>query len=350
MKAKSMKLRTLITLHALYKYTDENHRMNGVKLNKFLAPYGLQCHQPVLTDTVKRLREFGVDVKSKGEWDNQGVWIEDRPLSNDVLDKLVFAVCTNPLLSDGQADEILSNIKPLVTVYQEPMLKRSVSAGEAAGISPRLYHIYSVTHKAIQEKRRVQYTLEDVRYDEERQGVYVEPRWERLYTPKYLCRRGEDIYMFGYDHARRQVAAVNLKDVVEARPAFKHAGDIVERALEHMKDIDPLDYIPGEVHKPIYCGPAEFRCRGQYVGELYRRFGPPEGAVEKDSRCRTVYRVSKAVIEPETLLWLEGIPGHGIRLCGPPGLVEAVRRHYRDASDTLTSSKLPACPPKELDS
>ena len=64
MKAKAMKLRMLITLHALFKYTDKDHQMNTAKLNEFLRPVGLEFRGgTALSDTVRVLRDFGLDVR-----------------------------------------------------------------------------------------------------------------------------------------------------------------------------------------------------------------------------------------------------------------------------------------------
>ena len=52
MKAKSMKMRFLITLYALFRHSDEDHRLNTSKINEFLRPYQLDCTGRVLNDTV----------------------------------------------------------------------------------------------------------------------------------------------------------------------------------------------------------------------------------------------------------------------------------------------------------
>ncbi len=122
MKVKSAKLRTFAILYAFYKYSDEKHRLNSSSLNKLLAPYGLECDKSVIRNTVKRLREFGVNVGYKGFWGTAGFWLADRPLSDDKLNELIYAVRSNPNLSTEQANSILNSLKPLVTVYQENLL------------------------------------------------------------------------------------------------------------------------------------------------------------------------------------------------------------------------------------
>ncbi len=229
MKVKSVKLRTLVSLLAFYKYTDEKHRLNSTRLNEFLKPYGLDGDKAVIRDTVKQLREFGVNVGYKGFWGTAGYWIADRPLNDEQLNKLIFAVSTNPLLSQEQTREILSALKPLVTVYQEPMLDLTVDSDERNGLNPALYGVYEVTRRAIQEKRRVQYTIS---------------QQERLYTPKCLYQTAGHLYMVGYNHHQECPTAVDLNDVAEAKPAPRHSPDVVKWALGMVDEIAPQSLIP----------------------------------------------------------------------------------------------------------
>lgn len=123
-KRKMLKLTTIISLYALFKHTDEEHRLNSVKLNEFLRPYGLECSgYKTLNKTIKALRMLGVEIKCKGWGSDKGFYVVNRPLNNDELNILVYAVTTNPNLSNEQIDEVLQSIKPFVTVYQEGLLK-----------------------------------------------------------------------------------------------------------------------------------------------------------------------------------------------------------------------------------
>ena len=342
MKAKSMKLRFLLTLHTLFKYTDKEHRLHTSKLNEVLRPYGLDCTGRVLSDTVSVLREFGFDVRNRGVWDNQGVWIENRPLSDEALRGLIFAVSTNPFLSREQSNDILGTLRPLVTVYQEPLLTSIVNTMDRDPPSNTLFNDYVTVSEAIRQERRVLYTVSRIRYDKETGEVYSVNEWDTLFTPKYLCQTDERLYMVGYNNTDRRVEAVDLRYVHNVRFSFKHNDPNIEKVREQLENIDPRDYIPEKRRQLIYKGPAVFRCRGQYLEDLVSMFGAPDGAVEKDARCRAVFRVEEAEIWPETLAWLSSVPGHGIRIKGPEGLTEAVRAYFEDEAKVLLDPSLRA--------
>lgn len=334
-KPKSMKLRTLVTLHALLKYSDANHRMNSVKLNEFLRPYRLDCTSRVLSDTVRVMQEFGLDVRYKGEWDSQGVWIENRPLPDHELKRLIFAVTTNPHLSRDQATEILQFLKPFVTVYQEKLLEGFVDAEPTIEADDALYWAYSVIYEAITAGRRVRYSIDYTKYDPRAQMVEPCRQWETLFTPKCIYQTQSSLFMVGYNNTDRRADAVNLKDIASIRLAFKHKDPKASLVKQWIEGIIPRNIVPGENQEIIYEGPATFQCRGQYVTELYNRFGVPDGPVVKDARCRTIYPVRQVTVSSETLFWLSQVPDYGIRIMGPEKLTEAVRDYYAHLSTTL---------------
>lgn len=335
-KPKSMKLRTLVTLHALYKYSDAEHRMNTVKLNEHLRPYNVNCTTSrVLNDTVRIMREFGIDVRNKGEWENQGIWIENHPLPLHELNRLIFAVTTNPHLSKSQATEILQSLKPFVTVYQEDLLQAFVDTQPQEDPDDMLYWTFSVIQEAVSQKRRVRYKVDYTKYNAEAQTIEQTQEWATLFTPKCIYQTQGQLYMVGFNNTDRRIDAVNLKDISSIKLAFKHRDPHADTVSEQIAGIVPQDWVPGERQKKIYEGPVTFRCRGQYVSELFRRFGAPDGPVVKDARCRTTYNVNRATITSETLFWLSQVPDHGIRLEGPGPLRAVVEAYYANLSKDL---------------
>ena len=159
-KPQSSKLRLLVTLHTLFKYSDAKHRFNNKKLNEYLLPYNVDFKEHiVLKDTVRVMQEIGIDVRSSGYWGSYGVWIEDRPLSEDALKRLVFAISTNPHLSNAEATKILQSLTPLVTAYQESLLQSQVVTSRDDEQSQKLYKIYSVILEAISANKAVRCIL-----------------------------------------------------------------------------------------------------------------------------------------------------------------------------------------------
>lgn len=332
-KPNSVKLRTLLTLRALLKYSDEQHRMNSVTMNEHLRPYGLECHQRVLGETVSALREFGFDIRRKGY--KQGFWMEERPLSDDAADRLVFAVTTNPYLSEAQANEALQSLKPFVTVYREGKLAGMPHKTLSDEPSDTLYKTYTIVREAIAAGRRVQYTVDNIKYIRAIQAVEKCEQWYTLFTPKQLCQSKDGFYMIGYNHVDECVMAVNLRDIISIRIPAKMRAPKADEIDEQLGELNPADFVPCEQRDVVYEGPVTFQCRGQYVSALFRRFGEPDGPVVKNSRCRTTYNVKSIKLTSEDLFWLSQIPGNGIRMVGPTLLKEAVQAYYQQLADQL---------------
>lgn len=85
-----------------------------------------------------------------------------------------------------------------------------------------LYWTYSVIHEAIAAKRHVRYTVDYVKYDKETQSVEKKSEWMTLFTPKCIYQTKNNLFMVGYNNTDRRIAAVNLKDIISIKLAFKH--------------------------------------------------------------------------------------------------------------------------------
>lgn len=210
----SVKLRMLITLQALYKYTDKNHRMNSVRLNEFLRPFGMESGYRVISDTVKVLQEFGIKVAKNSNKTNHNVWIEDRPLPDPILMKLIFALRTNPYITQEQTDEILESIRPILTVYQEPLLQTEYV--DLSSLSNKdYYQICSVLLEAIQSEKRVIIT--------------TEKESSITFSPFILNWKNGALCAQGYDHKMKTVKTIMILDIQHIKIERKNSKSIRDK-------------------------------------------------------------------------------------------------------------------------
>ena len=203
-KAKSIKLRIFITLQALTKHADKNHGLNSLTLNEYLRPYGLDCSNKYFRNTIKALREFGVDVKRKN-----GVWINNRPLTDERLQILAFALSTNPYITKEQAEEVLEGVKPFITIYQEELLNNYVSLSATNVSDNSLYTNYSVIKKALLNNAQIKFTT----FNSERipQNKYT------VFTPKSICQNKNGLYLIGSNHSTNRSEKVALKAIYNVK-------------------------------------------------------------------------------------------------------------------------------------
>lgn len=321
MKAKSTKLRLLITLHALYKHSDAEHRINTVRLNEYLKPYGLEYAKGPLGENIKSLREFGLDIRFKHGWHDQGFWIEDRPLSSVKLNKLIYAVTSNPRINKKEAAEILEDLKPIVTTYQEEELFSVFDTNSTDTIKEKFYEFFSIVREAIRKNLRVMFSVVKAEYDHTTESVQLVERKPILFSPKHLYQDNKNMYMVGYDYAHKKVQAVCFKDISSVRLVQKYSTPVVELIKEKLHNIDPRDYIPKENCPVLYKGPADFRCNSRLVNALYKCFGLPACSSKYDNQKRIIYSVQETEITIELLSWLSK---SGICIEGPVELRDSI--------------------------
>jgi len=170
-------------------------------LNEYLKPYGLECTRVALSGMLTAFREYGLEIKEKGLWDKHGYWIENPLISSETLENLIFAVSTNPHLTQEQATAILSSLKPFVTVYQEPMLTSIYSS--INGSDDRLRTIYNTVHQAVVQNKIVFYSK------------LSSPDEQLRMLPKCIYPLDGALYMVGYVPIERTIKAVSFDEINE---------------------------------------------------------------------------------------------------------------------------------------
>lgn len=246
-KDNSYKSRTLLAIYTLWKHTDEGHKISSPAISKYLEPYGLKYTDKALRDTVRKLRDLGIDIRSTGqETGRSRVWWANRPLCDETLDKLVFAVKTNPYISADQEADIMESLVLLVTEFQEEKLKGSIKRLEKTECNENMYKFYSVAQCAIERGEKVIYKKKDIKYDSKTK-MYEEIVSKAMsFTPNCVCEKSGILYMFGYNHTKRQIEAVPIEDILTIQLHSKCKGRKGEKRdieAESLNTVDPTQYI-----------------------------------------------------------------------------------------------------------
>lgn len=342
MKVKSATLRTLLIAYALFKYSDEQHKLNITKLNAYLKQYGLECKTRALLNTVNALKSCGINVKNTLEYDGRAHWIENRPLKDYELRKLIFAITTNPYLSDAQTSEILSSLKTLVTVFQDSLLVNSIRSMSINSADEKLINTYAIVHEAILTNRRVVYCSNYLKVNRATGTVKEIPSYKCLFTPKEICLRDDKLFMVGYHHILKRIMAIDLNKISDISIS-KQQNVKNKNAVEHIQsllcEMNSNDYLPCQKDMVIYQGPITLMFKGKYLDEIYKRFGAPSEPVKQDTQALTQYVVESAKLTVRDLVWISELPDLGVRLKGPGALVESVKKYYNDTSRIIIDAR-----------
>lgn len=341
MKAKSIKLRMLITMIALMKHSDEEHRLNTRKLNMFLNPYGLECDNRSIADTIRVMKEYGFNIQSKGAGFAYGAWLEDRPLDAENLNALIFAVSTNPYISKSESERILQLLSPFVTSFQEPLLKSWVDKLYEPDGNNNLCKKYTTIREAISANRGLRYNATFYQYDNEKKEIITENKWLRI-TPKSIYQHDGVLYMIGYNHDTRHVEAVDLSFINDVKFFYQNT-EPTAYTNQILASIEPKKHIENTDKKSnhfFYKGPIELNCKKKYFRELHEMFGPPCEPVDRDSRGKYTYTVSNTKLDTEKLNYIANVIDNGISIIGPKVLVDKIHTYYEAISKVITSPRM----------
>ena len=167
------------------------------------------------------MQEIGIDVRSSGYWGSYGVWIEDRPLSEDALKRLVFAISTNPYLSNAEATKILQSLTPLVTAYQESLLQSQVVTSRDDEQSQKLYKIYSVILEAISANKAVRCILAHTQNVRNSGDIQIQKANGILFIPEKVYCTEDKLFVSGHMGTEQKRIIMKLQDIVNIELANK---------------------------------------------------------------------------------------------------------------------------------
>jgi len=335
MKPKSTKMRFLLTLQALWKFSDEKHRFTNPKMNKYVEPYNLTCTKHSFENTVQVLREFGFDVRTNGFPSHQGFWIEDRILSDDNIRSLIFAVTTNPYITKKRAKDTLLCLLPIVSSFQEPLLKEYIEFVPDNHADDSFYNKHKIICEAIAYKRRIRYSTPYLKCDAVSKRVLKSARPHVTFTPKCIYQAGYKWYVLGYNNVTKKTESVDLDTIDDIKLAFTHNDPKAAETYKITEQIDVQDHI--ECSDVIYEGPAVFRCHNQHVGLLWDLFGEPKEISKDKARTHTIYSIENTRITVEKLNKIITKRTQGIQIVGPEPLKNSVLAYYNQMCGALLS-------------
>lgn len=335
------KLLDFTILKVMWKHTDFKHRINTSKLNAYLKEYGLKCEDRCTGNVIKIMREIGIDVRQSTPKTKHGVWIEKRPLSDENLKKIIFAVSTNPYITKEQATEILSPLKTFVTVYQEDSLVGIIEKDTEFSCDSNILGHLAVITEAIQKNRRIQYKNKTIKYHRTTESLFEKESSWNIFVPKYLLQKDKEIYLIGYDNKKKRVETINIKYITDVKIPQKKELENYEMITRILEEINPKEHLSGHKETVLYKGNVTFICHEHFVGSLYEKFGPPEGPIQRNTKKFIAYTVAEAKITPAVLHWIAEFEDRSIRLKGPEELAKCVREYCAECSEVVTDLRIP---------
>lgn len=335
-KPKSNKLRTLVILRTLFKYSDATHPIGLRVINEQLRPYALECNRGTLSRTLETLEEFGINVSCNTQKYTANVWIKENLFSDEDISCLILALTTNSHISKAQAAQLLEKLKSFVTVYQEPLLKNIVESVEDETDSS-LVDVFSVIQEACCKKRKIQYTTDCLKYNNDYTSVSMKQSYPVEFSPKCIYKDGNKLFMVGIPDDDLLPRAVNLKDITSIKIITKPIPEKDMQKAVISPDLFSDRCIPDQKNTIVYQGPITFRFRGRYLRSLFLRFGPPSSQIKRSNRSIITYPIEGITLTSEDLHWLSRIPGFGIRVIGPDAAVEAIAMFYKEVASELVN-------------
>lgn len=328
-KGENQKIKLLCLLEIFLKETDDEHGLTLREIVSRLAEKNITVERKTLYDDFEVLREFGIDVISTNAGRSTRYFLGSRILELPEMKLLVDSIQASKFITEKRSREMIHKLEQLVSKYQAKELNRQVVIADRgkAGNKQNTINVDKI-YTAINQNAQIRFHY--FQWSVEREQIlrrngdwyYVSP-WAMLWNDS-------NYYLVAYDNASE---------------------DIRHFRVDKMLNIDILDRerVGHELFSQFNVARYSKRMFGMYGGEektvflegenalagvLIDRFGDDLLMTKKDDEHFTA-SVTVAMSH-QFIGWLFGL-GNGIRVTGPPDVLEEVKRasetFYRTYSD-----------------
>ncbi len=306
------KKKLLCLLQILLSETDPEHTLTLPELLQRLESAGIPAERKSIYDDIETLRSAGVAIGTRKRKTYQ-YFMEKRTFSQEELLLLAGAVKTAPFLSDQRAEELVSKLGVLCSVYQAEKLKQEIFAEAGSGQAEKaLPAAAELLCRAISENRKVRVTLREWQLTLQGKPEYaaVEGAEPAVISPEKLLVKEGRCTLLALDEKQRELCFPLEKleglELLSEKRDLGNAAEPEEKNKKAEKVI--LEFSPDR------------------LSAVTERFGA-DFTVESSGKNR-VRAVLKAGTEPGLFVWLFS-QGPEVRLMAPKKLVEQFRERTK---------------------
>lgn len=205
--ASEQKKRLLYLREYLLKYTDEEHALSRLEIERALAEQGFDFGRKTFYDDIDALKESGLDIvstKSK----TVRYYVGNREFQLSEVKLLIDAVGCSRFFTLKKTEELISKLECLTSVYQADLLKRQVFVkNRVKSMNETIYYAIDVIHNAINMDRSVCFKYFKWIVGEDNKPAMAFRHRGELYevSPWGVSWSDGNYYMIGFDHKDRIV-------------------------------------------------------------------------------------------------------------------------------------------------
>ena len=250
------RIRTILIMEMLYKYTDEDHPATSGDIREYLEGKGIVVNRKTMAEDIQTLLDMDYGIVMVRSSPNKFFW-GDRVFELPELKLLVDAVSSSRFITDKKSKKLIKKLRTLTCEPQSEFLKKHITAtGHTKADNTKLYYIVDTITDAIIHKKKIQFKYYD--YNSKKEKVFKHDGYDYIVSPYELYWNEDYYYVVGYSVKHQDVCSFRvdrlyrpkvLEENAESKPrGFKvrdyadkifsmYGGEDVEVTLECQNDM-----------------------------------------------------------------------------------------------------------------
>lgn len=322
----NQKLKLLYLYQILLDKTDDTHSIGTQQIIDELDSMGISAERKSIYTDIKALTEYGADIIGEKKGRSYEYHIGNRQFELAELKLLVDAVQSSRFITRKKSKELIRKIEGLTSTHQAKELQGQVFVAQRIKtMNESIYYNIDMLHSAINNNRKVRFQYFNWSVDKEQEfrhgGEYY------CVSPWGVCWNDEWYYLIAFDDKLQEIRHYRVDKMkkltlTEDSRTGKESFDSLDMALYAKKRFGMYDGEEERVH---------LICRNDHAGVIIDRFGKDISFFKVDDEHFEV--TVNVAVSGLFFGWIIGI-GEGVRISGPPNVVDMMKEEIQRLNDT----------------
>ena len=260
-----MQNRLLLVLDYLWRYTDEAHVVTIKELKAYLAEKGVHANRKTLTQDLKTLEDFGLDVVCNRSVQNR-YFLATRVFDYTEVRLLIDAVQSSRFITPRKSKALVKKLTAFVSEAQKQDVDQQLYVeGAVKAANESIYRCVDVIQTAITEKKKMRFQYFEFDENKEKHLRYGGEPY--ILSPYLLVWNNDRYYVVGYYERRAFVTRFRLDKMLD--PVV-----LDEPQVETPNAYDPTAFFSREFQmvEGDNCT-VELLCENRLMDSVIDRFG-----------------------------------------------------------------------------
>ena len=320
------KLRPFYVAKLLYERTDDDHYLTIAQMMEILEKeYGIATSRGTVSDDIKALQEFGMDIEVEPSTQNR-YYLIGRKFDLPELKTLIDATESARFITKEKSEALVKKLASLSSLNTVSVLTRNIDVeNRIKAENEKIYYIIDALNEAINLKKKVSFQY--FSYNVKKQKKLKYDGYIYIFSPYKLIWNGDYYYVVGYSEKHKGIGSFRL-DRMARQPNV-----LDEDAVNPPKGFNLNTYLNSMFR--MYNGQRkeiELICDNDVMDAIIDKFGKDVKVLANDMKSFRV--IVNTAVGSVFYSWVFGFGGK-VKIKSPEEVKEQYKQMVLNSVDSL---------------